>query len=254
MPVRTSAPVGAPIWIDLASSDVDRSQEFYAAVFGWTFESGGPEFGGYVNAFCDGKPVAGLNFNDPQWNVPDGWATYLHTTDAKATLDKAVAAGGVACAEGPPEPMQIDDRGCMGMLTDPTGAFVGLWQPAAHRGFEVVNENGAPTYFQLTTRDHRKALRFYSEVFGWQVESVSDTDEFRYSTANFDGEALLGIMEMDVDPSWFFFLGADDVDKTVQLVLDNGGSVVREAEDTPYGRLASVADSTGAGFNLSSLQ
>ena len=53
---------------------------------------------------------------------------------------------------------------------------------------------------------------------------------------------------------WFFFLGADDVDKTVQLVLDNGGSVIRGAEDTPYGRLASVADSTGAGFNLSSLQ
>jgi predicted enzyme related to lactoylglutathione lyase len=38
------------------------------------------------------------------------------------------------------------------------------------------------------------------------------------------------------------------------LVLDNGGSVIRDAEDTPYGRLASVTDSTGAGFNLSSLQ
>jgi predicted enzyme related to lactoylglutathione lyase len=34
---------------------------------------------------------------------------------------------------------------------------------------------------------------------------------------------------------------------------DNGGSVIRDAEDTPYGRLAAVADPTGAGFNLSSL-
>jgi len=32
------------------------------------------------------------------------------------------------------------------------------------------------------------------------------------------------------------------------------GSVVRGAEDTPYGRLAPVADPTGAGFNLSSLE
>ena len=47
--------------------------------------------------------------------------------------------------------------------------------------------------------------------------------------------------------------GAEDVDKTVQLVKDNGGSVIRDAEDTPYGRLAAVADPTGAGFNLSSL-
>jgi predicted enzyme related to lactoylglutathione lyase len=52
---------------------------------------------------------------------------------------------------------------------------------------------------------------------------------------------------------WCVFLGADDVDKTVQAVLDNGGSVHRGAEDTPYGRLAAVADATGASFNLSSL-
>jgi hypothetical protein len=57
------------------------------------------------------------------------------------------------------------------------------------------------------------------------------------------------------EPSnWSFFLGADDVDKTLQLVVDNGGSVVRQAEDTPYGRLAAVIDPTGAGFNLSSLR
>ena len=176
-------------------------------------------------------------------------------------MNKAIAAGAITCVGGPAEPMQIGDRGWMGMLSDPAGAFFGLWQPAGHRGFEVVNENGAPTYFQLTSREFGKALDFYHEVFDWQIDTVSDTDEFRYSTASFDGEASpasgrypqLGVMAMDVDPSWFFFLGADDVDKTVQLVLDNGGSVIREAEDTPYGRLASVADSTGAGFNLSSL-
>ena len=54
-------------------------------LLGWTFEAAGPEYGGYINAYCDGKPVAGLMYNDPQWNSPDGWTTYLHTTDAKAT-------------------------------------------------------------------------------------------------------------------------------------------------------------------------
>ncbi|TFV61170.1 VOC family protein [Mycobacterium sp. PS03-16] len=252
MSVRTSAPLGAPTWIDLASSDVERSQEFHRAVFGWTFESAGPDYGGYVNAFCGGRPVAGLMHNDPQWNSPDGWTTYFHTTDMRATLQRALAAGAVACVD-PVEPMQIGDKGWMGMLTDPTGAFFGLWQPAGHRGFEVVDENGAPVYFQLTTCDHAKALDFYRETFGWQIETVSDTDEFRYSTANFDGKALLGVMSWDVEPDWCVFLGADDVDRTVQLVLDHGGSVRRGAEDTPYGRLAAVTDCTGAAFNLSSL-
>ncbi|MGV0793168.1 VOC family protein [Mycolicibacterium sp. XJ1819] len=258
MPVRLSAPVGAPNWIDLATSDTEGAQRFYRDVFGWTFESYGPDYGGYLNAMQEGRPVAGLMFNDPQWNSPDGWSTYFHTTDVRATIAKATAAGAFACVD-PVEPMEIKDKGWMGLLTDPTGAFFGLWQPTGHQGYELVNAHGAPVYHQLTTREYGKAIDFYREVFDWQVTNVSDTDEFRYSTADFDGEALLGVMDGSVLPdgtpsTWSFFLGADDVDKTVQLVVDNGGSVIRGAEDTPYGRLAAVADPTGATFNLSSLQ
>ena len=57
MPIRDCAPLGAPCWIDLTTSDVARAQEFYGTVFGWTFESAGPEYGGYVNAAKDGHPV-----------------------------------------------------------------------------------------------------------------------------------------------------------------------------------------------------
>ncbi|RDH78971.1 VOC family protein [Mycolicibacterium moriokaense] len=257
MTIRHVAPVGAPIWIDLATSDLDRAQRFYGTVFGWTFESAGPEYGGYVNAFCGGRPVAGLMANDPQWNSPDGWTTYLHTADIKATLERAIDAGAVTCVQ-PVEPMEVKDKGWMAMLSDPAGAFFGLWQPIGHHGFEVFGEAAAPVYHQLTTRDYATALNFYRQVFGWQTETVSDSDEFRYSTANFDGAALVGIMDGSVLPdgvpsTWSFFLGSDDVDKTVALVKENGGTVIREAEDTPYGRLAAVADPTGAAFNLSSL-
>ena len=97
-------------------------------------------------------------------------------------------------------------------------------------------------------------------MFGWNLDTVADTDEFRYSTATFDGATLLGVMDgatflpQEVPSRWDFYLGADDVDKTVQVIVDHGGSVIRAAEDTPYGRLAAVADPTGAGFNLSSLE
>ena len=65
-----------------------------------------------------------------------------------------------------------------------------------------------------------------------------------------DGAAVL---PEGAPSSWVFFLGADDVDKTLLLVTENGGSVVRAAEDTD-GRLAAVTDPTGAGFNLSSIE
>ena len=249
MPTRRGAPLGAPTWIDLSSSDTDRAKDFYGTVFGWTFESAGPGYGGYINAFKDGQPVAGLMFNDPQWNSPDGWTTYLHTADITATVAAATAAGGVSCVE----PMEVKDKGRMAILTDPAGAFFGLWQPIGHQGFEVVGEAGAPVWHQLTTRDYGRALDFYREVFGWKTQTVSDTDEFRYATAAFDGQELLGVMDgakdlpEGVPSNWFFFLGAEDVDKTVELIVENGGTVVRAAEDTPYGRLAVVADRPAPG-------
>lgn len=79
MPTRSSAPLGAPCWIDLTTSDVDRAQDFYGTVFGWAFESAGPDYGGYINAAKGGHPVAGGagRREHPVWPIgrgsrPDG--------------------------------------------------------------------------------------------------------------------------------------------------------------------------------------
>lgn len=247
------APVGAPTWIDLSTSDLDRASEFYGAVFGWTFERPGPGYGGYVNAFVGGSPVAGLMPNDPQWDMPDGWSVYLHVDDVDAALERVVANGGASCGGA----MDVPAKGRMAMVGDPAGAVVGLWQPAGHHGFEVVGDAGAPVWHQLTTRDYARALDFYRAVFDWQLKVEADADDFRYTNALFAGEPLLGVMDGAVLPdgpsTWTTFLGAEDVDATLDVVVRHGGTVVRGAEDTPYGRLAAATDPTGAAFNLASL-
>lgn len=247
------APLGAPTWIELTTSDIEGAQRFYGTIFGWTFDSAGPEYGGgYVNAYLDGRPVAGMMSNDPQWQMSDGWTTYLHTADVDAAVAALTAAGGASCVGA----MDVPAKGRMAMVSDATGGIVGLWQPGEHHGFEVKAAPGAPVWHQLTTRDYAKGLDFYRNVFGWQTQVEADTDEFRYSTVLFNGDQLIGVMDgstfmADGDPSdWSCFLGAEDVDKAQQLVVDNGGSIIRPAEDTPYGRLAAVADPTGATFNL----
>jgi predicted enzyme related to lactoylglutathione lyase len=256
VPTRDDAPLGAPCWIDLTSSDIERAQDFYGTIFGWTFESHGSEYGGYITAAKDGHQVAGLMANNPEMGIPDNWGTFFRTADVNASVSAATAAGG-SCFMGP---MEVPAKGHMSLATDPSGAVFGLWQPLEHRGFEVIGEAGAPVWHQLTTRDYRAALDFYREVFGWQTDSVSDTDEFRYTTASFGGEQLLGVMDgtafmpEGVPSTWTIFFGAEDVDKTLRLITEKGGAVVQPAEDTPYGRLAAATDPTGTAFNLSSLQ
>ena len=244
--------VGAPTWIDLATSDLSGAQRFYSAVFGWVFSSPGSDYGGYVNATKDGKLVAGLMPNDPQWNSPDGWTTYLYTPDVTATLDAITAAGGQSCSGA----MEIPGQGTMAIFNDAAGALAGLWQPGGHPGFEVTGLAGASAWFHLTVTDYRAALDFYTEVFGTETHVESDGPEFCYTNALFDGEPGFGFMDgasFTDQSKWTVFLAADDVDKTLQVITDNGGSIERGAEDTPYGRLAAVADPTGARFNLSSL-
>jgi hypothetical protein len=54
----------------------------------------------------------------------------------------------------------------------------------------------------------------------------------------------------DVPPHWSVYIAVADVDATLARAKDLGGQVVMAAEDTPYGRLASVSDTTGAVVKL----
>jgi len=256
VPVRDSAPLGAPCWIDLTSSDLGRAQDFYGAVFGWTFEDTGPALGGYILASKDGHQVAGMGVNVPQWPFPDGWSTYFHT----AAIDATVSASNAAGASLLFKPMRLPATGVMSASADPSGAVFRLWQPLEARGYELFGEPGAPAWHQLTTRDYSAAINFYSEVFAWHIEPAAQRDGLRSTTATFDGQQLLSVTDAantlpeDATSQWSIFFGTEDVDKTLQTISEAGGSVLQPAQDTRLGRVAAAGDPTGATFSLRSVR
>lgn len=250
MPTRETAPIGAPCWVDLMTSDTGRSQAFYCQLFGWTAEEPAEEFGGYVNFSKDGVLVAGCMASQP--GMPDIWSVYLATDDARKTLDAATANGGQVVVSA----MDVGDLGTMGFVTDAGGAGIGIWQPGLHQGFGVFGESGTPSWFELHTRDYQAAVGFYRTVFRWDTHVVSDTPEFRYTTLRHGEGWLAGIMDASgflpdgVPAHWSVYFGVDDTDAALAKIVDLGGSILRVAEDTPYGRLAAAADPTGAQFKL----
>jgi len=252
MPQRDAAPLGAPCWIELFTSDPDRSQEFYGQLFGWTAESSGEEYGGYIRFSKDGQLVAGCMRNDGQSGTPDLWSVYLATDDAQATTDAAAAHGGQVVVPA----MEVPQMGSMAFVTDAGQAAIGAWQPGSHKGFGVLDEPGAPGWFELHTRDYDASVQFYRDVFKWDTHVASDTPEFRYTTLGEGDAQLAGIMDAaamlpeGVPAHWSIYFGAEDVDATLAKVVELGGSVIRPAEDTPFGRLAQAADPTGAAFKI----
>jgi uncharacterized protein len=252
MPTRDFPPIGAPCWVDLMTSDTERSRAFYTEVFGWTAEDPAEEFGGYFSFRKDDVRVGGCMAAQAGAGMPDAWSVYLATDDAAKTLDTAVAEGGQVLVQA----MAVADLGTMGVVADTGGAAIGLWQPGSFGGFRVFGEAGTPSWFELHTRDYQAAVSFYRNVFRWDTHVVSDTPDFRY-TVQKDGEAQLagiidaaGFLPDGVPAHWSVYFGVDDTDATLAKIVEFGGSIVRPAEDTPYGRLAEATDPTGAQFKL----
>jgi uncharacterized protein len=251
---RDSAPAGAPCWIDLFTTDPDASKSFYGELFGWTAEDAGPEYGNYINFSKDGVRVAGGMQNDGSGG-PDAWSVYLATDDAKATADLAQAEGGQIIVP----PMDVGTLGTMLLLSDPGQAAIGAWQPQDFPGFGVWGEDGTPGWFELHTRNYDAAVRFYERVFGWDTHVMGDTDDFRYTTLGEGENQLAGVMDGTISlpegaPShWAVYFAVTDTDATIDRAVNLGATVVAPAMDTPYGRLATLADPTGAGFRLGSI-
>jgi predicted enzyme related to lactoylglutathione lyase len=143
------------------------------------------------------------------------------------------------------------------VIDDPGGARIGLWQVNTFAGFGGVREGmGMPAWAELHTRNYDQVVAFYRDVFGWDVHSIGDTPEFRYSTLGPADDAYGGILDAaaflppDAPAMWSVYFGAGDGDGLLARAVELGGSVVTPAEDTPYGRVATVADPMGTLFKL----
>ena len=151
--------------------------------------------------------------------------------------------------------MQVGELGTMAMVADPSGAALGLWQPGEHKGFTVLAEPGAPAWFELHTRDYDAALPFYRDVFGWDLHTMSDTPEFRYTTYGEGDGALAGLMDSSamlppgVPSHWVVYFAVGGHPTPRRRRSSSSAAPSRCRPRTPrYGRLSVATDPTGTMF------
>jgi predicted enzyme related to lactoylglutathione lyase len=254
MPTRQQPPSGAPCWVDLWTSDVDGARRFYSVLFGWEALEPNPEFGGYFMWTREGAPIAGGMGDMPGMKATNVWTVYFATDDAEG-LGKSAAAEG-AMIEAPAMP--VADLGVQVVLSDPTGAHFGAWQPGTFPGFTVLGEPGSPSWFELHTRDYPRALDFYRSALHLDLDELPGDHAILYSTIRNPegGEPLGGLMDAagllpDGAPSsWLVYWEVEDVAATVEKGRSAGGAVAMEATETPFGIHAHLIDPSGAQFKL----
>jgi len=246
MPTRTTPwPPGTPCWIDLASTDLPAARTFYAEVFGWHVPEGVAAFGGYASAELDGARVAGLGPTTRE-GQPSAWLTYVATDDLEASLATARSAGATVHAG----PDQVGPLGSLAVVSDPTGAVLGLWQAGQHPGVERFNEHGCLVWNEAAVPDPAAARTFYTALFGWSWDPVEGLDTYQTFRLGDRWLGGLGAVGDSPVPGWGVCFAVTDTDATVAAVTGRGGSVLLPAQDSAYGRYAVVADPQGAAFSL----
>jgi predicted enzyme related to lactoylglutathione lyase len=241
---------GSPCWAQLGTSDPQGAQRFYGGLFGWTAETDpNPAAGGYTIFSLDGSPSAAVSpLMDPR--QPVRWLISIATADVDAGTEAARNAG----AQVWMGPMDVLDSGRWTLLSDPTGAAFSLWQAGGFTGFGVVNEPNAFGWMDMTTRDVPGALKFYTEVFGWQVWPSED-----YPMVGLANVMFGGVMEMgetypaETPAQWTPYFMAADVDATAARARELGGDVLYGPQDVQMDngpRLAMLRDPQGGTFGV----
>ena len=111
---------GKVAYIEIPAVDIQRSADFYAAVFGWKIKKRG-----------DGSTA----FDDPTGEVSGTWVVgrpatsapglliFIMVDDMAATFDSVIRNGGEVL-----QPIDADTPELIGRFRDPAGNVIGLYQ------------------------------------------------------------------------------------------------------------------------------
>ncbi|GAA4914771.1 VOC family protein [Streptomyces coeruleoprunus] len=246
---------GTPCWADALLPDLEAGKRFYGELFGWTFGAGDETYGPYAIALSDGLRVAGLAAKR-DGRMPTAWGVHLAAADVSALCGRVRAAGGQVITE----PTRIGDAGIAAVAVDPGGAVFGLWQAGDRGGFEKQGLPGSFCWTEVYTRDKDTVDPFYEDVFGYRTRDLDDpsidfrvwspagTEEPSDATAIGGRSVISDAFPAEMPAHFLVYFSVEDCDDTVATAMRLGGRVTEPPFDTPYGRIAVIADNQGAVF------
>jgi predicted enzyme related to lactoylglutathione lyase len=118
------------------------------------------------------------------------------------------------------------------------------------------HEPGTFCWADLSTSDLDAAIRLYTDLFGWDTAKEDLPDGSVYVLFRLRGKDIAAASPLRPDqpgvpPHWNVYVTVDDAEQTAKQAEAAGGSIVAPAFDVmDYGRMAVIADPTGAMFGL----
>ncbi|HSY07206.1 MAG TPA: VOC family protein [Steroidobacteraceae bacterium] len=241
---------GRFVWHELLTTDTRAAAAFYPKVTAWKTQawdkdpsytlwvgSKGP-FGG-VRTLPDAARASG-----------PAWLAYVGTPDVDATVQSAQGLGARVLMGA----TDIPETGRFAVLADPQGAAFALYSPGPSSQDGGGSMPQEFSWHELMTTDVAAALRFYTELFGWQEVGKHDMGPMGvYHLVGIHGVQSIGMFKIPPDrpmpTAWMCYAHVADVDKAANGAKAAGGKIMNGPMQVPGGTwIAHLSDPQGAAF------
>jgi uncharacterized protein len=112
------------VHVELNTTDLTKAKAFYGDLFGWKMEDLPMPQGPYTMIDV-GEGTGGGMMTQLIPGAPSSWLPYVAVDDITAATQKAKSLG----ASVMQDVTEVPNMGWLSIITDPTGAMLGLWKP-----------------------------------------------------------------------------------------------------------------------------
>lgn len=237
-------------WNGIVTTDADGARAFYAATLGW--EAVDHEFDdGYTTVMFVAGAVPRAHLRAPGHELePCQWTTYLRVADVDAATAAAESSGGRVLMEPCDSP-----PGRTSVVQSPGNAVLSLYHEADEEGVENAPPGpGSRHWTELHSRDVAADLAWLVASFGFDTEDMPIEGGGVYHMLTAGGQPRGGVtpaFKDSVAGRWLNWIEVPDVDEAVERAEQAGGGRITDPSDWPgVGRMAMLADPTGAPFGV----
>jgi predicted enzyme related to lactoylglutathione lyase len=254
-PANAEHHVGKVIWVDLVTPDLASAKRFYSGLFGWTFRDIHVGKTDYAVASLDGRPVGGLfhQLVPPAEPQRPAWLTFIAVRDVDVAKRTALEHGAKVVSE----PKSYPQRGRQAVFTDPEGARFAVLASSSGDPADFLAAPGEWIWSSLLAKDADTETAFYQTLFGYDVFDVPSDDGLDHNILSTDDYARASVNTFHSDSPgrhhshWLNFVRVVDAVAVAAKAVALGGRVLVEPHiDRHGGKVAVVADPTGAPFGL----
>lgn len=247
-------PDGAPIWYELSTPDVNGAQKFYTDVVGLSIAKSEMEGTGDYRILTapDGAQVGGIMMPPAGAQLKPGWYSYIGVQDVDGTAEKIKQLGGGVLMD----PIDIPNIGRFALAADPQGMVFYIMRADSLESSKAFGaETGHFGWNELVTADHKGALDFYGQLFGWEnKETMSMGEMGDYCFIDHSGRRLGAVMTAASGwpTRWTYYFIVPSIDAAVGKVKAGGGAIHQGPHEVPGGAFIVLGtDPQGVAFALS---